>query len=158
MCIRDSSEIDFVIRNPIRKEVFRRRGKREGIFYFDAVDKGTYQFVFSNSKFLENKKVTFALHCGNSTDSVLVASDLDPLDVRLQGIDRTLKDIHVETKFSSMRQETHFKTVKSAHNKLYVLTLFEFVGIIGTTVWQIYYIKRLLDNRRIIQPTRKRSE
>jgi len=38
----------------------------------------------------------------------------------------------------------------NAHNKIWILTLLETIVIFGTAYWQIYYIKKILDNRRIV--------
>ena len=36
------------------------------------------------------------------------------------------------------------------HSKVFYVAILESLAILVVTVWQVYYIKRLLDNRRII--------
>jgi hypothetical protein len=145
-----NSDIDFTILDPKKKSIFRRNGKKEGIFYFDSESTGTYTFIFNNRKWMETKQVTLAVHCGNSSDDLLSAKDLTPMETQLQQADRLLREIQAETRFAYKRQETHYRTTKTNHSKVFYIALIECLAILGTTAWQVYYIKRLLDNRRII--------
>ena len=52
--------------------------------------------------------MTFALHCGNSTDETLTAEHLTPVEKELTQIDKAIKDLIIETRFSKKRQESHF--------------------------------------------------
>jgi len=145
-----NADIDFTILDPKKKTIFRRNGKKEGIFYFDAGSTGQYTFIFNNRKWMETKQVTLALHCGNSTEEFLSSKDLSPMETQIQGADKLLREIQAETRFAYKRQETHYRTTKSNHNKVFYIAIVECLAILGTTAWQVFYIKRLLDNRRII--------
>eukprot|EP01017_Pseudomicrothorax_dubius_P038836 TRINITY_DN587_c0_g2_i1.p1 TRINITY_DN587_c0_g2~~TRINITY_DN587_c0_g2_i1.p1 ORF type:complete len:291 (+),score=100.22 TRINITY_DN587_c0_g2_i1:177-1049(+) len=146
----ENSDIDFVITDPKGDDVFEKLGKKESIFYFNTTKKGVYQFKFSNQKFFETKQVTFALHASNNTNTPVKSADIDPLNERLYKITQSIGDIHVETKFSYKRAETHLATIKGTHARVFLFTILESLGIIVTSLWQIYYIKKLLDNKRII--------
>ena len=61
----------FKITDPHDKILYVKKDKKEGIFYFNADVIGIYKFEFENEKYMENKQVTFALHCGNATDETL---------------------------------------------------------------------------------------
>ena len=43
------------------------------------------------------------MHCGNATDEILTGEHLTPIEMRLIQIDKKLKDLIVETKFSYKR-------------------------------------------------------
>ena len=146
----ESQDIDITILDPLKNVVYQKAKRKEGIFYFDAKRRGTYSFIFKNSKYLGKKAITFALHCGNSTDEVLQSDHLDPFETRLKGLQRSVKDFQTDQKFASLRQESHLKTVADANNYVFWFSLLECVGVIAVTSWQVYYIKKLLDNRRII--------
>jgi p24 family protein beta-1 len=145
--------------NPKGKVIKSFVAKKEGIFYFDSNLVGMFEFRFSNDKWVEGKSVTLALHCGNSTDEVLRGQHLSKYEKRLTKQDKKMKDLIVETKFSFQRQETHYKSeffindwvaVEKLHFKLFLFTMLESVGVLAATFWQIYYIKRLLDDRRLV--------
>jgi len=147
----EDADIDFTIIDPAQKLIFRRPGKNVGIFYFTPNATGTYTFVFNNRKWIGNKQVTFALNTGKGVNEDLVNPDqLTPMESQLREADRALRDIQTETRFAYKRQGTHYKTTEANHNKVFYVAVFESLAILAVTVWQVYYIKRLLDNRRII--------
>jgi len=145
-----NSDVDFTILDPKKKTIYRRNSKKEGIFYFDANFTGTYTFIFNNRKWMETKQVTMALHCGNSSEELLSSKDLTPMESQLQQADKLLREIQAETRFAYKRQETHYRTTKQNHSKVFYIAIIECLAILITTAMQVYYIKRLLDNRRII--------
>ena len=48
------------------------------------------------------------------------------------------------------RFEAGFESMKNANHKLMILTFVETVVVVGVTVWQVWYIKSLFDNRRLV--------
>ena len=61
-----------------------------------------------------------------------------------------MKDFQIDQQFAMSRQESHLDTVIGSNRNLFWLTLLECVGIFLVTSWQIFYIKKLLDNRRFL--------
>jgi len=59
-------------------------------------------------------------------------------------------DVYYETKFSQLRQESGFNRLKTTHDRLLWFSLGETVLITAVTFWQVYYLKKVLDNRRLI--------
>ena len=57
---------------------------------------------------MEKKQITFALHCGVASDQTLTAEHLSPVEKELTKIDKAIKDLIIETRFSKKRQESHF--------------------------------------------------
>jgi hypothetical protein len=49
-----------------------------------------------------------------------------------------------------MRQEGGYETLESTHTKLLIFNLIETLAIVSITAWQVFYIKKILDNRRLI--------
>jgi len=52
---------------------------------------------------MESKQITFAVHCGNSTNEILTNDHLTPIELKLLNINKKVKDLMVETKFSEKR-------------------------------------------------------
>eukprot|EP01017_Pseudomicrothorax_dubius_P012278 TRINITY_DN1493_c0_g1_i6.p1 TRINITY_DN1493_c0_g1~~TRINITY_DN1493_c0_g1_i6.p1 ORF type:complete len:257 (-),score=47.94 TRINITY_DN1493_c0_g1_i6:374-1144(-) len=145
------NSLDFKVVDPLGKEVYNNKdNKKEGIFYFDTHHQGNFEFRFYNPSFTTTQKVTFVLHCGNATDSLLTSTNIDPLEKKLRTIDKGIRDVHVETKFAAKRLDSHFQKVHSSHRRIYFLHIFESIAILGLTYFQIYYIKRILADKRII--------
>jgi len=72
------------------------------------------------------------------------------MELQLLEADKTLREVQTETRFAYKRQETHYRTTQANHNKVFYVAIIESFAILVVTIWQVYYIKRLLDNRRII--------
>merc|ERR1719235_2254195 len=63
----ETSSVDFQITDPTGDVVFSRTDQSEGLFHFLARKKGTYTFIVSNHKWMQQKMVTFAVGVGNDT-------------------------------------------------------------------------------------------
>lgn len=146
----NSKDIDFTIYDPLQNVVFERKAKKEAIFHIDAKRQGIYVFVFKNTKVMTGHSITFTYNSGNSTNTILKSEHLTPVENNLLGIQKSIKDFQVDNQFAQLRQETHFKTVASANVNVFWFSLIESLGVIAVTAWQIYYIKKLLDNRRVL--------
>lgn len=106
----EANDIDFTILDPLKNIIFKRKNKREAIFYFDAKRKGIYSFLFKNNKMLEKRTITFALHCGNSTSEVLTKEHLGPIETEILEVSKSVKDFQLDMQFAQLRQESHSKS------------------------------------------------
>jgi len=147
---QESKDLTVVIKGPDDSELYRADRKKEGIFYFEASMRGMHHFHFTNHKFVEKLQVTVALHTGNCTDEPLDKSHITPVEAGILDIVKGVKDFQMEQQFAQMRQESHYKTVYSANRNLFWFSLLECVGVLGVSSWQVYYIKKILDHRRLI--------
>jgi hypothetical protein len=43
-----------------------------------------------------------------------------------------------------------YTAVASANNNVFWFSILECCGIIAVSLWQVYYIKKLLDHRRVV--------
>ncbi|CAG9316169.1 unnamed protein product [Blepharisma stoltei] len=147
---KESRDIEFSIMNPNMKVIFEKKKKSEALFYFDAEQVGIYTFKFKNTKVIQKHVVTFALNCGNSTDEVLKTEHLTPLEKQLVDIQKEIKDFQVDNQFAQLRQESHYRTMADSNRNVFIFSILESLGVIAVSAWQAYYIKKLLDNRRIL--------
>lgn len=146
----DSKDVDFQITDPLKVVLFESKGKKEVIFSIEAKRQGMYTFTFVSHKIMETQQITFTYNCGNSTNAVLKSEHLTPVETNLLAIQKSIKDFQVDNHFAQLRQETHYKTVASANKNVFLFSLAESLGVVAVTAWQIYYIKKLLDNRRVL--------
>jgi p24 family protein beta-1 len=130
----NSKDIDFVILDPLQNVVFQKQGKKEAVFQVEAKRQGIYVFKFTNNRVMMGHTITFTFNSGNSTNTV----------------QKSIKDFQVDNQFAQLRQETHFKTVASANKNVFWFSMVESFGVIAVTAWQVFYIKKLLDNRRVL--------
>merc|ERR1719183_2932553 len=144
----ETSSVDFQVTDPSGSVIFEKNDEAEGLFHFMARKKGTYTFIVSNHKWLQQKMVTFAVGKGNET--TLQAEHLDSIDGSMQVIERTLKDIQTESTYLWIRQKSHMKTVESIHRRVFWFCVVEFLILVAISGFQVYYIKGLLSDRRVL--------
>lgn len=143
-----TSSIEFSIMNPAGDVIFERHEEAEGLFHFRTTASGTYTFVLGNHKWLQDKIVTFAVGKGNDTH--LQSEHLETLEDQIRTIDRTLIDIQTESTYLWIRQKSHMIAVETIHSRVLAFCIVEFVILVAISGFQVYYIKGLLSDRRIL--------
>jgi len=144
----ETSSVEFSITDPKGNVIFEKQDEAEGLFHFIATHPGTYTFIISNHKWMQEKMVTFAVGKGNETH--LQTEHLDSLEDHLKAVDKTLVDIQTESTYLWIRQKSHMKAVESIHTRVLAFCVVEFLILVGISGFQVYYIKGLLSDRRIL--------
>jgi len=144
----ETSEVAFSITDPKGNTIFDKASEAEGLFHFVAKTPGTYTFIVSNHKWMQEKMVTFTVGKGNQTH--LQAGHLATVEDTVKAIDKTLVDIQTESTYLWIRQNAHMKAVESIHTRVLAFTVVEFLILVGISGFQVYYIKNLLSDRRIL--------
>jgi hypothetical protein len=87
---------------------------------------------------------------GNNTDDHASAEHLDPMHDSLRSALKDVKNLYSEVKFSVGRQDSHNSSVKKSMSRNYWISIFETLCIIGLAGAQIYFIKRILQHKRVL--------
>ena len=146
---KNVENIDFLIKDPNGRVIYKKMNVKEVVFNLDTKTLGTYSLQFINKKIVGSQPITFACSTGDK-DGLLKGEHLNPVEQNILKIDKAIKDFQVDNQFAQLRQETHFQTVASANNNVFWFALVESLGVLAVTAWQIYYIKKLLDNRKVM--------
>lgn len=144
----EASSVEFQITDPHGDVIFKKEDSDEGIFHFIASQSGTYSFIISNHKWMTEKMVTFAVGKGNQTH--LQPEHLSTLEEHVKAIDRTLVDIQTESTYLWIRQKSHMKAVENIHTRVLAFCVVEFLILMGISGFQVFYIKGLLSDRRVL--------
>mmetsp|Transcript_90165 Transcript_90165/g.254299 ORF Transcript_90165/g.254299 Transcript_90165/m.254299 type:complete len:281 (+) Transcript_90165:97-939(+) len=144
----ETSTVECSITDPKGNVIFEKKDAAEGLFHFLTTSPGTYTFIISNHMWMQEKSVTFALGQGNETH--LQPEHLVTMEDHVKAIDRTLVDIQTESTYLWIRQKSHMKTVESIHTRVLAFCVVEFLILVGISGFQVYYIKGLLSDRRIL--------
>lgn len=144
----ETSSVEFSITDPKGKVVYKKEDAAEGLFQLLADTPGTYTFCVSNHKWMQEKMVTFAV--GKGKEPHLQSEHLTNMEDHVKSIERTLMDIQTESTYLWIRQKSHMKAVESIHNRVLAFCVVEFLILIGLSGFQVYYIKGLLSDRRIL--------
>uniref|UniRef100_A0A0G4FSA1 GOLD domain-containing protein n=1 Tax=Chromera velia CCMP2878 TaxID=1169474 RepID=A0A0G4FSA1_9ALVE len=143
----DESDVDFQITDPAGDVIFKKTNA-EGLFHFETKMSGSYSFIVSNHKWMQTKMVTFAVGRGN--DTALAPAHLSTMDEHMSKIEMSLKDIQSESTYMWIRQRSHMKAVESTNGKVFWFSLLELLVLCVISAFQIYFIKGLLSDRRIL--------
>mmetsp|Transcript_100698 Transcript_100698/g.139915 ORF Transcript_100698/g.139915 Transcript_100698/m.139915 type:complete len:254 (+) Transcript_100698:24-785(+) len=144
----ETSTVEFSITDPKGNVIFEKKDQAEGLFHFMAKKSGTYAFIVSNHRWMEEKMVTFAVGKGNETH--LQPQHLTTMEDHVKSIEKTLVDIQTESTYLWIRQKSHMKAVENIHTRVLSFCVVEFLILIGVSGFQVYYIKGLLSDRRVL--------
>ncbi|CAK9001427.1 unnamed protein product [Durusdinium trenchii] len=144
----ETSTVEFSIHDPKGNVIFEKKDQAEGLFHFIAKRSGTYTFIVSNHRWMEEKMVTFAVGKGNETH--LQPQHLESMEDTVKWIEKTLVDIQTESTYLWIRQKSHMKAVENIHTRVLSFCVVEFLILIGVSGFQVYYIKGLLSDRRVL--------
>ena len=154
--------------DPNYQVIFSRRGKDEGIFRFNSTMPGQYSFVFSNMNDKHMKKsITVAIHPGyeetyeqtnqeqKEVREMARAADVDEIEIAtlnkaVKEMNKKIKNLFTEAKMSMIRQDGHNQAVDYNQKLTNYMNLFEILAFIGICAYNLYHIKGILENRRII--------
>mmetsp|Transcript_31954 Transcript_31954/g.71817 ORF Transcript_31954/g.71817 Transcript_31954/m.71817 type:complete len:251 (+) Transcript_31954:53-805(+) len=144
----ETSTVEFSITDPKGNVIFEKKDQAEGLFHFMAKKSGTYTFIVSNHRWMEEKMVTFAVGKGNETH--LQPQHLTTMEDHVKSIEKTLVDIQTESTYLWIRQKSHMKAVENIHTRVLSFCVVEFLILVGVSGFQVYYIKGLLSDRRVL--------
>ncbi|CAD8104428.1 unnamed protein product [Paramecium sonneborni] len=147
---RVDQKIDFHIKTSNNTLLYSKERVQEGIFKIDIPEKGEYKFIFTNKRTKEPLTITFAIDVHDSHQEFLKLADLDPLTLRIERLSMAMRDNYFYDKMAAQQFEGGLREVQNANNKLLLFSLIEVIGIIAITGWQVFYLKRILSNQRII--------
>uniref|UniRef100_A0A1B6G435 GOLD domain-containing protein n=1 Tax=Cuerna arida TaxID=1464854 RepID=A0A1B6G435_9HEMI len=143
-------DIDVTVHGPDGREVHGGSRETNGKFTFTAYQEGKYKFCFSNQmSTVTPKRVMF---------NVMVRSPDDPAEVtksnKLQGmivaLDDALRGVRNEQDYVLVRDNMHRNTNEHTNNVIVYWSTFEVFLIIAGTGYQVWYIKRFFEVRRIL--------
>ena len=63
---------------------------------------------------------------------------------------KNVKNLMTESKMSMIRQEAHNQAVDYNQSRNFYMTVFEAAAFMGICAFNLYHIKGILENRRII--------
>jgi hypothetical protein len=90
------------------------------------------------------------MESSNPDEEVLKDVDIKQIKNNLREIYQDIRYIQTESKFSFIRQQTYNEVVQSNDSYNFYMTMLESVVFIGIAFAQLYYIKHLLEHKRMI--------
>jgi len=150
-------DIDIQIRGPDGRIVYIQERQSEGKYNFQAHTNGRFSFCFGNRMSTVTDKLVSALiqvgKGGEKRDeSAGVAKDenITPLEVAIQQLSEGINAIVNEQSYMKMRERAHRNTSESTNARVVWWSIFEIVILLAMSLWQIYYLRRFFEVKRIV--------
>ncbi|CAD8110206.1 unnamed protein product [Paramecium sonneborni] len=147
--LQKEEKIDFYIKSSNNTLIYSKERVTEAIFNIDLLEKGEYQFTFQNKRTKKTQTITFTLDVHDSEQEFLKMEDLDPLALKIERIAMAMKDNYYFDKITGQQFEGYLREIQNSNNKLFLFSFIEIVGLIFITIWQVYYLKRILGNQKL---------
>jgi p24 family protein beta-1 len=105
-----------------------------------------YQLCFSNIMSPNDKELVFNVHMGDYTrDDIATLEHISPLDKTIMKLSESLSEIQNDQVFLRSREHAHRDVVEATSSNLVWWSLFEMCILIGTSVWQLNYLKKFVE-------------
>ncbi|KAL1925561.1 uncharacterized protein VTP21DRAFT_444 [Calcarisporiella thermophila] len=142
-------DIDFWITDPSDRFVQQRVRESTGTYSIIAERSGRYTYCFSNDmSTVSEKTVTFYVHGFQKSDAD--AEHLDPLDREIRELRDSLSAIKDEQEYMVLREKRHYQTCDSTNSRVLWWSMFQTGVLAAVCFWQVYYLKRFFEVKRMV--------
>lgn len=149
-------DVDFWINTPDNQVFYPVYRQTTHTFGFNAPTKGKYTYCFSNQlSSSDSKVVTFTIQgpddrtkadTKDSKNTDLIA----PIQDEFRQLTNALRAIRDDQSFMAVREIRHQKTAESTSGRALYWALWQIIMVLGVGVWQIVYIRRFFEVKRIV--------
>jgi hypothetical protein len=141
------ADISFSLLSTTRDAIVEQTAT-EGVFHVEAKEDGVYRFDFQNSAYFQTKAVTFTL--GVSDKPKLSTHTLDSTGEKINQMLHLANDAQSETHYMWTREATRLKQSQATHRRVVHFALLQFSVYALVTAFQLFYVKGLLSDRRVL--------
>ncbi|KAK8048533.1 EMP24 component of the COPII-coated vesicle [Apiospora phragmitis] len=142
-------DIDFWISNPSGQYETFQKDVSNGDYSFDAKHDGKYLYCFGNEHWGANtKEVSFNVH-----GIVYVSeheAEKDPLENEVRKLSDLLNSVKDEQSYIVLRERTHRNTAESTNSRVKWWNLFVIGVVIGESVFQVWWLRRFFEVKRVV--------
>lgn len=142
-------DIDFWISDPAERVI--KSGIRESTGTHEVIAnlKGRYTYCFSNRmSSVSDKSVSFNVHDvqKQGADSV----NVDPLEREIRELAESMSAVKDEQEYIVIRERQHRDTAESTNARVKWWSLGQLGLLVGVCFWQIFYLKRFFEVKRVV--------
>ena len=117
------------------------------LFYdFVADTKGEYIFSLDSRMNKDKIRVTFGIHQGNSTNTILSHEHLHNVWEKIRLINKSLKSSKFTAGLISKKYDAHYDFAEKHNRQITLMSIVETSLLIVIFFFQLFYIKRLANN------------
>ncbi|RDL41998.1 Supernatant protein factor (SPF), C-terminal [Venustampulla echinocandica] len=142
-------DIDFWIQNPTGGYETNERAISNGDYSFVAMHDGKFIYCFSNEHWSANTKdVSFNVHGIVYVPESDIPSD--PLEAEVRQLSDLLAQVKDEQSYIVVRERTHRNTAESTNGRVKWWSIFQMGVLIGQGIFQIWWLKRFFEVKRVV--------
>lgn len=139
--------IDFKIYSPSGNLLLQHNGP-ETVFHFLAKESGPFKFVMENDVYFQSKQCTFTV--GVSETEKVATNKLGSAETKISKILHLANDAQAESKYLWTREANRLKHYTSVHQRVIHFAVLQFAVYACVSAFQVYYVKGLLSDRRVL--------
>mmetsp|Transcript_12098 Transcript_12098/g.16717 ORF Transcript_12098/g.16717 Transcript_12098/m.16717 type:complete len:204 (+) Transcript_12098:41-652(+) len=146
-------DVDVQIRGPVGAIIYNAERQTEGKYNFVADTTGTYSFCFGNRmSTLTPKVVSLSVVVADQSEDEKrdPKLDLDPVMTVISQLKESLRATLNEQDYMKMREKAHRNTSESTNERVIWWSIFEVIILFCMSVWQIYYLRRFFEVKRVV--------
>ena len=153
-CAVSITAVDEKLVDPNIREIHHNIHITNARYTFIANDKGLYSFCFSNNLTMSTTMtMSLVLRVGNAPetrDDNHVKGVKPPLAREIDDLAEGVLELLDEQEYMKMRERAHRDTSELTNAKVVWWAFFEFAMLLGMSFWQIYFVRRLFERKRVI--------
>ena len=152
--VKDGTDIGLVVSIEGQKEAlyYTKTPISDGKFRLKVSESADYSFCFNNEYSTHVKRVVFAVDVvpGVSVEEMLKREHLEPTKSTLKRLSRLSKVLDQGTKYMGMRLKNQANVQDTMNYNVVWWSVVESVVVIAMTAGQVYYIRRMVNNRKTL--------
>ncbi|KNZ58086.1 hypothetical protein VP01_19g4 [Puccinia sorghi] len=140
-------DIDFWLNDPQGSHLWNVLKRDTGTFTFTATQGGKHEYCFSNAmSTVSSKTVSF-----NVYGVMWVADDVHmaPIELEIKHLASALEAVKEEQQYIVVREKLHRNTAESTNDRVKWWSLVQTTMVLGVTAWQVFYLKRFFEVKRV---------
>ncbi|OJJ63535.1 hypothetical protein ASPSYDRAFT_38105 [Aspergillus sydowii CBS 593.65] len=142
-------EIDFWVEDPQNNRQYFKQAVSTEDYSFTAHNDGKYHYCFSNEGWTSNsKEVSFNVHGIVYVPESEMAQD--PLETEVRRLLENLAQVKDEQSYIVVRERVHRNTAESTNNRVKWWSIFQLAVLIGEGVFQVWWLKRFFEVKRVV--------
>ncbi|KAG0639736.1 emp24/gp25L/p24 family/GOLD-domain-containing protein [Tuber brumale] len=142
-------DVDFWIQDPSGTLKVSEHAVSAGDHSFEAHQDGRYTYCFSNeNSSVGSKEVSFNVH-----GIVYVPEEpesSDPLEREVRSLGEMLNQVKDEQEYIVVRERVHRNTAESTNSRVKWWSIFQLGVVGGNGVFQVWYLKRFFEVKRVV--------
>ena len=152
--VEDGTDIGLVVSIDGEKEAlyYTESPISDGKFHLKVSESADYSFCFNNEYSTHTKRIVFAVDVvpGVSVEEMLKREHLEPTRATLKRLNRLSRVLDQGTKYMGMRLKNQAKVQDTMNYNVVWWSVVESLIVLAMTAGQVYYIQRMVNNRKTL--------